>query len=82
MPEMFLCLFQECMSHEQSHNAHQVIDFLTFFSGHVAATIIIANHMYMAKHTRMSVVLHGFNWLQAIRLLATRGHYSIDLIIG
>jgi hypothetical protein len=38
--------------------------------------------MYMAKHTHMSVVLHGFNWLQAIRLLATRGHYSIDLIIG
>jgi hypothetical protein len=30
----------------------------------------------------MSVCLHCFNWLQVIRLLATRGHYSIDLIIG
>ena len=36
----------------------------------------------MAKHPRLSVCLHCFNWLQAIRLLATRGHYSIDLIIG
>ena len=35
----------------------------------------------MAKHPRLSVCLHCFNWLQAIRLLATRGHYSIDLII-
>ena len=38
--------------------------------------------MYNAKYTRVSVCLHCFNWLQAIRLLATRGHYSIDLIIG
>lgn len=44
--------------------------------------VIIANHLYMAKHTRLSVCLHCFNWLQAIRLLATRGHYSIDLIVG
>jgi hypothetical protein len=38
--------------------------------------------LYNAKFTRVSVSLHCFNWLQAIRLLATRGHYSIDLIIG
>ena len=36
----------------------------------------------MRKHTRASVILHCCNWFQAIRLLATRGHYSIDLIIG
>ena len=36
----------------------------------------------MRKHTFLSVCLHCFNWLQTIRLLATRGHYSIDLIIG
>eukprot|EP00581_Thalassiosira_minuscula_P005929 CAMPEP_0183747990 /NCGR_PEP_ID=MMETSP0737-20130205/67540_1 /TAXON_ID=385413 /ORGANISM="Thalassiosira miniscula, Strain CCMP1093" /LENGTH=340 /DNA_ID=CAMNT_0025983707 /DNA_START=245 /DNA_END=1267 /DNA_ORIENTATION=+ len=76
-PEIFLCLFQECSSHSD-----QVVNFLTFFSGHVATIVIIANHLYMAKHTRLSVCLHCFNWLQAIRLLATRGHYSIDLIIG
>jgi hypothetical protein len=43
---------------------------------------LIANHLYNAKFTRVSISLHCFNWLQAIRLLATRGHYSIDLIIG
>ena len=44
--------------------------------------VLIANHLYNAKFTRLSISLHCFNWLQAIRLLATRGHYSIDLIIG
>ena len=44
--------------------------------------VIIANYLYLANHTRLAVCLHCFNWLQAIRLLATRGHYSIDLIIG
>lgn len=44
--------------------------------------VIIGNHLYMTKHTRSAVCLHCFNWLQAIRLLATRGHYSIDMIIG
>jgi len=44
--------------------------------------VIIGNHLYMTKHTHLSVCLHCFNWLQAIRLLATRGHYSIDMIIG
>lgn len=75
-PEIFLCLFQECSIHNVQ------VNFVTFFSGHVATIVIVANHLYMAKHKRMSVCLHCFNWLQAIRLLATRGHYSIDLIIG
>ena len=44
--------------------------------------VIIANHLYRAKHLRISVILHCFNWLQIFRLLSTRGHYSIDLIIG
>ena len=38
--------------------------------------------MYRANHPRISIILHCFNWLQIFRLLATRGHYSIDLIIG
>jgi hypothetical protein len=52
-----------------------------FFLSHIYQ-VLIANHLYNAKLTRVSVSLHCFNWLQAIRLLATRGHYSIDLIIG
>jgi hypothetical protein len=44
--------------------------------------VIIANHLYRAKHPRISVILHCFNWCQIFRLLSTRGHYSIDLIIG
>ena len=75
VPEIFLCLFQECSTHNN-------VNFLTFFSGHVATLVIIGNHLYMTKHTHLSVCLHCFNWLQAIRLLATRGHYSIDMIIG
>ncbi|EED86264.1 predicted protein, partial [Thalassiosira pseudonana CCMP1335] len=58
------------------------VPFVTFFSGHIATICIIANHLYVRKHTCLSVCLHTFNWLQVIRLLATRGHYSIDLIIG
>jgi hypothetical protein len=55
---------------------------VTFFSGHIATIVIIANHLYTRKYTTLSILLHAFNWLQALRLLATRGHYSIDLIIG
>eukprot|EP00804_Cyclotella_cryptica_P010205 CCRYP_013831-RF/>CCRYP_013831-RF protein AED:0.46 eAED:0.46 QI:0/0.33/0/1/0/0.25/4/0/332 len=58
------------------------VPFVTFFSGHIATIVIISNHMYMRKLTTLSVILHTFNWFQALRLLATRGHYSIDLIIG
>ena len=82
-PEIFLCLFQECS--QQSTGQQDLpssIPFVTFFSGHIATLVIIANHLYMRKYIFLSVCLHSFNWLQAIRLLATRGHYSIDLIIG
>lgn len=81
-PEIFLCLFQECS--QQSTGQQDLpssIPFVTFFSGHIATLVIIANHLYMRKYVFLSVCLHSFNWLQAIRLLATRGHYSIDLII-
>ena len=58
------------------------LPFVTFFSGHVAMAVILANHMYMRKHYIPAVGLHVVNLLQIIRLLATRGHYSIDMIIG
>eukprot|EP00970_Alexandrium_tamarense_P012788 scaffold3087_cov130-Alexandrium_tamarense.AAC.28 len=81
-PEVFLCLFQDCSSHSNDLEAPSSVPFVTFFSGHIATICIIANHLYVRKHTCLSVCLHTFNWLQVIRLLATRGHYSIDLIIG
>jgi hypothetical protein len=118
-PEIFLCLVQDCSKTrtaqeegEEGLKAAVIVPFVTFFSGHIATILIIANHLYMRKHTRVSVCLHCFNWFQgevhllymcsyryndqiqtkkrlfsclvaqAIRLLATRGHYSIDLIIG
>lgn len=84
-PEIFLCLLKDCSAKSQNVQNGQaavIVPFVTFFSGHIATILIIANHLYMRKHTRVSVCLHCFNWFQAIRLLATRGHYSIDLIIG
>jgi len=58
------------------------LPFLTFFSGHVAMTVIMANHMYLHSWVKSAIALHVVNVLQIIRLLATRGHYSIDMIIG
>ena len=79
-PEVFLCLFHhDCTTVSE---APSYVPFVTFFSGHIATIVIIANHLYTRKYTRLSIALHTFNWLQALRLLATRGHYSIDLIIG
>ena len=77
-PEIFFCLFDDCASNRISAAGN----FVTFFSGHVSTVVLIANHLYLAKFTRLSICLHCFNWLQIFRLLATRGHYSIDLIIG
>ena len=87
-PEIFLCFIQDCST--ESQNAQEgeglqatvIVPFVTFFSGHIATLLIIANHLYMRKYKRASVILHCCNWFQAIRLLSTRGHYSIDLIIG
>lgn len=79
-PEVFLCLLHHDCT-EVSEVA-SIVPFVTFFSGHIATILIIANHLYMRRYTRSSILLHAFNWFQAIRLLATRGHYSIDLIIG
>jgi hypothetical protein len=58
------------------------LPFVTFFSGHVAMAVIIGNHMYTRGHRLQGVAMHAINVFQIVRLLATRGHYSIDLIIG
>jgi len=80
-PEIFQCMFQmeHCMEQQKSKN---FLPFVSFFSGHVASTVIIANHMYARHYNKSAMGLHILNIFQIIRLLSTRGHYSIDIIIG
>ena len=57
--------------------------FVSFFSGHVANTVMTANFMYLKRDKRnWGKFLHLLNLFQVVRLLATRGHYSIDIIVG
>ena len=61
----------------------EVPPFVSFFSGHVANLVIVANFVYLRRgHPRAGRFLHLCNALQVVRLLATRGHYSIDIIVG
>eukprot|EP00978_Attheya_sp_CCMP212_P000966 scaffold2027_cov52-Attheya_sp.AAC.1 len=80
-PEVAQCLFRDCPPAEEISKS-DVLPFVSFFSGHVATTVTVANHMYISGFYSWSVALHVFNVFQIIRLLATRGHYSIDIIIG
>ena len=77
-PDVMQCLTKECGDPETA----EINPFVSFFSGHVATLVICANHMYLKGNRRWSIFFHVFNVLQIIRLLATRGHYSIDIIIG
>lgn len=47
-----------------------------------ATLVMNANHMYLNGFRNVGLSFHYFNVFQIIRLLATRGHYSIDIIIG
>lgn len=80
-PEIFQCMFQmeHCIEQQQSAT---FLPFVSFFSGHVASTVIVANHMYALSFNKAALGLHVLNVFQILRLLATRGHYSIDIIIG
>lgn len=77
-PDIMHCLIKDCGDPAQAEQA----PFVSFFSGHVATLVLTANHMYLRGFPRLAMFLHAFNVLQIIRLLATRGHYSIDIIIG
>ncbi len=108
-PEVVFCLFRDCSEITNfQQSSSKAVPFVTFFSGHIASIVIIANHLYVQKNSHdgciianginnakvtkiksldntnklLSTSLHAFNWLQILRLLATRGHYSIDLIVG
>ncbi|KAH0448809.1 hypothetical protein IEQ34_022609 [Dendrobium chrysotoxum] len=58
------------------------VSFFLFFSGHIAGAMIASLDMRRMKRRRLALVFDYLNALQAFRLLATRGHYTIDLAVG
>lgn len=58
------------------------VSFFLFFSGHVAGAVIASLDMRRMRRHRLAAVFDSLNALQALRLLVTRGHYTIDLFIG
>ncbi|XP_039123971.1 phosphatidylcholine:diacylglycerol cholinephosphotransferase 1-like [Dioscorea cayenensis subsp. rotundata] len=58
------------------------VSFFLFFSGHVAGSVIASVDMRRMKRYQMARCFDALNALQALRLLATRGHYTIDLAVG
>jgi len=78
-PDIWQCFFvKDCSQAE----APEALPFVSFFSGHCSTLICTANHMYVHGYKRLGIVVHVMNALQIIRFLATRGHYSIDIIIA
>lgn len=58
------------------------MSFFLFFSGHVAGAIIASRDMRRMRRHRLASAFDCLNALQALRLLAARGHYTIDLAVG
>ncbi|KAK2651644.1 hypothetical protein Ddye_011500 [Dipteronia dyeriana] len=58
------------------------VSFFLFFSGHVAGSVIASLDMRRMQRWEMAWLFDVLNVLQAIRLLGTRGHYTIDLAVG
>lgn len=56
--------------------------FFLFFSGHVGASLITALDLRRVNRMRGALLIDTLNVLQTVRLLATRGHYTIDLVGG
>ncbi|XP_019168794.1 PREDICTED: phosphatidylcholine:diacylglycerol cholinephosphotransferase 1-like [Ipomoea nil] len=56
--------------------------FFLFFSGHVATFVIAAQDMQRVKRPRLAFTFHVLNLFQIVRLLSTRGHYTIDMAAG
>lgn len=76
-PDFAHCLYRECQG-----QIPEAMPFVSFFSGHVASTAVIGNYLWLNGRYKFATGVHILNWLQILRLLATRGHYSIDIIIG
>ncbi|OIT02791.1 PREDICTED: phosphatidylcholine:diacylglycerol cholinephosphotransferase 1-like [Nicotiana attenuata] len=58
------------------------VSFFLFYSGHVAASVIASLDMKRMQRWKLAYLFDTLNVLQAIRLLSTRGHYTIDLAVG
>ncbi|KAK9102029.1 hypothetical protein Sjap_019283 [Stephania japonica] len=58
------------------------VSFFLFFSGHVAGSVIASLDMRRVKRLEMAWLFDSLNALQMVRLLGTRGHYTIDLAVG
>lgn len=58
------------------------VSFFLFYSGHVAASIIASLDMKRMQRWELAWTFDALNILQVVRLLSTRGHYTIDLAVG
>ncbi|KAJ0075922.1 hypothetical protein Patl1_34535 [Pistacia atlantica] len=58
------------------------VSFFLFFSGHVAGSVIASLDMRRMQRRELAWIFDILNVLQVIRLLGTRGHYTIDLAVG
>ncbi|CAL5042021.1 unnamed protein product [Urochloa decumbens] len=58
------------------------VSFFLFFSGHVAGAVIAAADMRREGRVALARLYDALNLLQVVRLLACRGHYTIDLAVG
>lgn len=58
------------------------VSFFLFFSGHVAGSVIASLDMRRTQRWGLARLFDILNVLQAVRLLGTRGHYTIDLAVG
>lgn len=58
------------------------VSFFLFYSGHVAASVIASIDMKRSQRWELSWTFDTLNALQVVRLLSTRGHYTIDLGVG
>ncbi|KAL5575712.1 hypothetical protein UlMin_017411 [Ulmus minor] len=58
------------------------VSFFLFYSGHVAGSVIASLDMRRMERWELAWTFDALNVLQAVRLLGTRGHYTIDLAVG
>ncbi|XP_042496914.1 phosphatidylcholine:diacylglycerol cholinephosphotransferase 1-like [Macadamia integrifolia] len=58
------------------------VSFFLFFSGHVAGSVIASLDMRRMQRRELAWLFDTLNVLQGVRLLGTRGHYTIDLAVG
>ncbi|XP_074275912.1 phosphatidylcholine:diacylglycerol cholinephosphotransferase 1-like [Silene latifolia] len=58
------------------------VSFFLFYSGHVASAVIASLDMRRMQRKKLAWTFDILNVLQIVRLLGTRGHYTIDLGVG